>query len=75
MIPDFSRIDWQAPATATVVNARTVFDSPEGIAIRSAYGEADLAGLAAPRSMPGFAPFLRGPYPTMYVQKPWTVRQ
>jgi methylmalonyl-CoA mutase len=75
MIPDFTKIDWSTPETATLVGARTVFDSPEGIAIRSSYAEADIAGLRDVHSKPGFAPFLRGPYPTMHVQKPWTVRQ
>jgi methylmalonyl-CoA mutase len=75
MIPDFSTVEWSAPNTATVVGAKTVFGSPEGIAIRSSYTEAEIAGLGAIHSMPGFAPYLRGPYPTMYVQKPWTVRQ
>ena len=39
------------------------------------YFERDLEGVDHLGSMPGFAPFVRGPYPTMYVEKPWTVRQ
>ncbi|MGL4438994.1 MAG: methylmalonyl-CoA mutase family protein, partial [Bosea sp. (in: a-proteobacteria)] len=49
--------------------------TPEGIAVKSAYSEADLAGLDALGTYPGIAPFLRGPYPTMYVNQPWTIRQ
>jgi len=49
--------------------------TPEGIDLKSAYGPADISGLAFPNSMPGMAPFVRGPYPTMYASRPWTVRQ
>ncbi|MFN3549935.1 MAG: methylmalonyl-CoA mutase [Mesorhizobium sp.] len=74
MIPDFSAIDWSKPARG----ARTrddVWETPEGIDIKRVYGEADIAGLPFLDSVPGAAPFLRGPYPTMYVQQPWTIRQ
>jgi methylmalonyl-CoA mutase len=43
--------------------------------VQPAYGEADLAGLDFLSTWPGVVPFLRGPYPTMYVQQPWTIRQ
>ncbi len=49
--------------------------TPEGIAVKPAYGPADIAGLDYINSYPGAAPYLRGPYPTMYVNQPWTVRQ
>jgi methylmalonyl-CoA mutase len=49
--------------------------SPEGIDIASAYGPADVSGLGALNSYPGLAPYVRGPYPTMFVQRPWTIRQ
>ncbi|MBW3617677.1 MAG: methylmalonyl-CoA mutase [Proteobacteria bacterium] len=49
--------------------------TPEGIAVRSRYGAADAAGLDFPGGWPGIAPFVRGPYPTMYATKPWTIRQ
>jgi len=51
------------------------WQTPEGIAVRPAYGPEDLAGLDFLDGMPGVAPYLRGPYPTMYLQRPWTVRQ
>jgi methylmalonyl-CoA mutase len=49
--------------------------TPEGIAVKAAYGPSDIAGLAHVESYPGIAPYLRGPYPTMYVTQPWTIRQ
>jgi methylmalonyl-CoA mutase len=74
MIPDFTQITWQKPAR-TPVEQGGLFETPEGISVKQSYSDADIAGLADINSMPGFAPFLRGPYPTMYVQKPWTIRQ
>ncbi len=49
--------------------------TPEGIAVKSAYGPDDLAGLDFLDTYPGLPPYLRGPYPTMYVTQPWTIRQ
>ena len=53
-----------------------VWSTPEGIDIKPLYTQADLESTdPAVDSFPGFAPFLRGPYPTMYTNQPWTVRQ
>ncbi|MGL4636240.1 MAG: methylmalonyl-CoA mutase [Beijerinckiaceae bacterium] len=49
--------------------------TPEGIAVKPAYSPADIAGLDFVDSYPGIAPYVRGPYPTMYVNQPWTIRQ
>ncbi|MGE9808322.1 methylmalonyl-CoA mutase [Janibacter sp. G1551] len=49
--------------------------SPEGISIDPLYTAEDLEGLDALDTHPGLAPFLRGPYPTMYTTQPWTIRQ
>ncbi|HEX2510302.1 MAG TPA: methylmalonyl-CoA mutase [Microvirga sp.] len=49
--------------------------TPEGIAVKPAYGPADRARLDFLDTYPGLPPYLRGPYPTMYVNQPWTVRQ
>jgi methylmalonyl-CoA mutase len=49
--------------------------TPEGIALKSIYGPDDLRGLDFLGTYPGLAPYLRGPYPTMYVTQPWTIRQ
>src|ERR671916_90735 len=61
-----------APATQTAPES---WLTPEGIAVKGSYGPADRAGLDFLDTYPGIAPFLRGPYPTMYVNQPWTVRQ
>jgi len=74
MIPDFTDIEW-SHADAVVPQPKGEWLTPEGIAVKRLYGEADLAGLAHLDTYPGLAPFVRGPYPTMYVQKPWTIRQ
>ncbi len=49
--------------------------TPEGIEVKSLYTEADLAGLDTLGTLPGIAPYLRGPRATMYANRPWTVRQ
>ncbi|MFF5118012.1 methylmalonyl-CoA mutase [Dactylosporangium aurantiacum] len=51
------------------------WQTPEGIDVAGVYGPPDLAGLDFLDTYPGIAPFLRGPYPTMYTTQPWTVRQ
>ncbi len=55
--------------------ADEVFQTPEGIPVKPLYTADDVAGLTHLEGMPGIAPFVRGPYPTMYVQQPWTIRQ
>ena len=55
--------------------APEVLPLPEGIDVRAVYDERDLEGLTHLGTMPGFAPFVRGPYATMYTGRPWTVRQ
>ncbi len=76
-IPDFTTIDFAAlPAAASgAAAAATTFVTPEGITLKSVYTGADTAGLDFIDTLPGIAPFLRGPYPTMYVTQPWTIRQ
>ena len=74
MIPDFSNMAWVAPRTPSGVPDGT-WETPEGITVKRQYGQADLNGLGSLDTYPGLAPFLRGPYPTMYVQQPWTIRQ
>jgi methylmalonyl-CoA mutase len=49
--------------------------TPEGIPLKPVYTGADTAGLDFLDTWPGIAPYLRGPYPAMYVTQPWTVRQ
>ncbi|MFD8969724.1 methylmalonyl-CoA mutase [Streptomyces sp. NPDC059568] len=52
-----------------------VWETPEGIAVKPLYTAQDTAGLDFLATYPGIAPYLRGPYPTMYVNQPWTIRQ
>ncbi len=77
IIPNFAEIDWSAelPGVGQTVSAGEPWLTPEGIAVRSSYTAADITGLAHVGSFPGLPPYLRGPYPTMYVNQPWTIRQ
>ena len=73
-IPDFSKIAFNTNSAATK-SERQPWMTPEGLAIKTSYTQADLEGLDFLDTFPGKPPFLRGPYPSMYVTKPWTVRQ
>ncbi|MCB1384193.1 MAG: methylmalonyl-CoA mutase, partial [Notoacmeibacter sp.] len=75
MIPDFTKIAWEKPEAVPGTVADGQWQTPEGIAVKTGYGERDLRGLPFLDTWPGAAPFIRGPYPTMYVQQPWTIRQ
>ncbi|MEP4433516.1 MAG: methylmalonyl-CoA mutase, partial [Hyphomicrobiales bacterium] len=73
-LPDFSRIAFKKPSK--VDNGPGFnWETPEGISIASKNDPGVLEGLDHLDSWPGLPPFLRGPYPTMYAQRPWTVRQ
>ena len=75
-IADFTRIDLGGAAGTSPRPAdRAPWLTPEGIAIKPAYTAADSAGLDFLDGYPGIAPYVRGPYPTMYVTQPWTIRQ
>ena len=52
-----------------------LWETPEGIGVKPLYTAEDLAGIGFLNTYPGITPYLRGPYPTMYVNQPWTVRQ
>jgi methylmalonyl-CoA mutase len=69
--------DWRAQVKAQTGKPVEKLDwnTPENIPVRPLYSSADLAGLEHLKTMPGLPPFLRGPYSTMYVGRPWTVRQ
>ncbi len=73
-IPDFSALPFAAATPPGAGEAR-VWTTPEGIDVKSIYGPEDRAGLDLSHEWPGLPPYLRGPYPTMYVNQPWTVRQ
>jgi methylmalonyl-CoA mutase len=57
---DLGKLDWH---------------TPDGIVVKPLYTAADTAGLPYADTLPGFAPFVRGPQPTMYAVRPWTIRQ
>ncbi|WP_028793771.1 methylmalonyl-CoA mutase [Thalassobaculum salexigens] len=73
-IPDFASLDLGRGAAASAPDAEP-WVTPEGIAVKPFYTAEDLEGLDHLNTWPGIPPFLRGPYPTMYVTKPWTIRQ
>jgi methylmalonyl-CoA mutase len=56
-------------------NTNKTFDTAETIAVQSKYSEKDIESLEHLNFAAGSAPYLRGPYSTMYVQRPWTIRQ
>ncbi len=88
-IPDFTRLAFALPlreeARKKITDGNThdvtpevevsAWFTPEGIPVKARYTEGDLSGLEYLDTYPGIAPFLRGPYPTMYVNQPWTIRQ
>jgi methylmalonyl-CoA mutase len=76
MRPDFSKIALNKPtATDSHHDDATVWLTPEGIAVKSHYTEKDLEGIEHLHFVAGLPPYLRGPYSTMYVIRPWTIRQ
>src|SRR6202045_147605 len=74
-IPNFANIAFENTARAEPDGGGEPWLTPEGILVKPAYSEADLEGIDFLETWPGIAPYLRGPYPTMYVNQPWTVRQ
>jgi methylmalonyl-CoA mutase len=89
MIPNFANIDlnavkssasykdWEAKAKAEAGRAidSMLWETPEKIGVKPLYTAKDLDGMDHLHTMPGMPPYKRGPYTTMYVMKPWTVRQ
>jgi methylmalonyl-CoA mutase len=90
-IPDFTQIafDGAAPAAGATLDSwkaaadkqaglpteQLAWESPEHIMVNPLYSGADLTGLEHLDTFPGLPPFLRGPYSSMYVMQPWTIRQ
>ena len=80
MRPDFSEIDIFSPATPVARQEcceaqPETWVSAEGIGIKSLYHESDVAETRQLNFAPGFAPYIGGPYTTMYTTRPWTIRQ
>ncbi|HET6393318.1 MAG TPA: methylmalonyl-CoA mutase [Blastococcus sp.] len=88
-IPDFGSVELGRPAAKASADdwakafeeatgrgvEEATWETPEGIAVPPLFTPADLDGLDFLGTYPGIAPYLRGPYPTMYTTQPWTVRQ
>ncbi|MGI5130202.1 methylmalonyl-CoA mutase [Pseudonocardia sp. CA-107938] len=77
MIPDFTQVPLRSdvPPPDGPGVAAVPWESPEGIAVKPLYTASDTADLDFLATYPGIAPYLRGPYPAMYVTQPWTIRQ
>ena len=77
--PRFAELDFDEARAATentgAAAEKATWRTPEDIEVKPSYGSADIAGLDFLDGWPGFAPYLRGPYPTMYRTNPWTIRQ
>src|SRR6187401_2231294 len=76
-IPSFAEVKFESNNGyyRPMVEPTAAWQTPEGIAVKPVYTAADIARLDFLDGFPGIAPYLRGPYPTMYVQRPWTIRQ
>jgi len=77
-LPKKSRDDWRSLASKECKGQSPedlAWNTPEGIAVKPLYTAEDLEGLQHLDSLPGLAPFVRGPRATMYAGRPWTVRQ
>ncbi|MBG6158029.1 MAG: methylmalonyl-CoA mutase [Roseibium album] len=74
-IPNYSEKPFQNVLGEADAQSKDSWLTPEDIQVPPVYRAGDLDGLTHLDTWPGLPPFLRGPYPTMYVQQPWTVRQ
>ncbi len=76
MRPDFNKIDFKnTKYNGKKVVADSIFITPEQIKLKSFYTKEDLEGMEHLNYAAGIPPYLRGPYSTMYVMRPWTIRQ
>jgi methylmalonyl-CoA mutase len=80
IIPDFTTINLgdigdDSGISGVTQSSSKNWKTPEGIDVKDLYSEDDIKSLDFLNGWPGFAPYTRGPYPTMYVTKPWTIRQ
>ena len=83
MRPDFSKVNFRAQSENKESfvqwekenDIKKSWKTPEQIDVKPVYGKDDLAGMEHLNYAAGIAPYLRGPYSTMYVMRPWTIRQ
>lgn len=73
--PNFAKLPLSFGSNKPDPKAISLWQTAEGISIQSRYAKADLEGMEHLNYAAGIPPYLRGPYSTMYVNKPWTVRQ
>ncbi|MBR5885019.1 MAG: methylmalonyl-CoA mutase, partial [Alistipes sp.] len=71
----FSELKYQGGACHTAEAVKEPWITAEQISVKDGYTAADLEGMEHLNYAAGVAPFLRGPYSTMYVMRPWTIRQ
>ena len=74
-IPNFASVPRPAGTAAPPSADLDAWRTPEGIDVPASLDADTNTDLAFPGTFPGLAPFVRGPYPTMYVNQPWTIRQ
>ena len=78
-VPDSGSLDlWRKAAAKSAPGgdvAALSWKTPEGIDVKALYTKADLEGVQYTDTLPGFAPYIRGPQATMYAVRPWTIRQ
>ena len=74
-IPDFAFVPRPAGTVTPSIADLDAWRTPEGIDVPASLTADTNTDLAFPGTFPGLAPFVRGPYPTMYVNQPWTIRQ
>ena len=75
MRPEFLKIELKPAVERARAQENSEWLSPEHIPIKDYYTRADLEGLEHLEYAAGIPPYLRGPYSTMYVKRPWTIRQ
>jgi methylmalonyl-CoA mutase len=83
MRPDFSKVNFRETKEKQESfdqwekenNIQKTWKTPEQIDVKPVYGKKDLEGMEHLNYAAGIAPYLRGPYSTMYVMRPWTIRQ
>ncbi len=73
--PDFTNIPFSLVDLPDSAPASLSWQTPEGIAVKQVYTAQDTEKLDFTNTLPGIAPYVRGPYPTMFVGRPWTIRQ
>ncbi len=78
-MPDLTQFDFDAIGLSEEFTERDldgpVWNTPEGLDVKTLYRAKDLSNVRQIKGVPGFPPYVRGPYTTMYVRQPWTIRQ